>query len=121
MDFASLADQPNGHTLSSMMPVQMGDPAMAFSVRCGLNPRGIQRQPSTLSCCKKSSPEPGKSKPLVELRDLKYTVPLNRAARVLTGANFAVRPHEFVVVVGENGAGKSTREFYFLPPFEAER
>jgi ABC-type Mn2+/Zn2+ transport system ATPase subunit len=48
-------------------------------------------------------------------------VPLNRAARVLTGANFAVRPHEFVVVVGENGAGKSTREFYFLPPFEAER
>jgi hypothetical protein len=25
------------------------------------------------------------------------------------------------VVVGENGAGKSTREFYFLPPFEAER
>ncbi len=49
------------------------------------------------------------SAPLVEAADV--SVRYRRAGRdvaALTGIDFAVRPHEFVAVIGESGCGKST-------------
>lgn len=42
---------------------------------------------------------------------LQYTVPMNAEARILRGVNFGIRERQFIIIVGENGAGKSTRKF----------
>lgn len=51
--------------------------------------------------------------PLLELRDIKYTVPRDRSLRLLRGANVQIHEREFIVFVGENGAGKSTCTFNY--------
>lgn len=47
--------------------------------------------------------------PLLEIRDLRYIVPFDDRKRLFLGANLSLYKHQFIVVVGENGAGKSTR------------
>lgn len=42
------------------------------------------------------------------MRDINYQVPMNWDVTVFSGMNFKVYPNEFIIVIGENGAGKST-------------
>lgn len=46
--------------------------------------------------------------PLLELRNVSYQVPMNYDVHIFKDMNFKVYPGEFVIVIGGNGAGKST-------------
>lgn len=46
--------------------------------------------------------------PLLEMRNINYQVPMNFDLQLFTDMNFKVFSGEFVIIVGENGAGKST-------------
>jgi ATPase subunit of ABC transporter with duplicated ATPase domains len=50
------------------------------------------------------------AKPLIDLTGIRYTVPLNFAKKLFRGTDLSVRENEFVVIIGENGTGKSTRK-----------
>lgn len=50
--------------------------------------------------------------PLLELRNIWYRLPNNFDVNLFRGMNFKVFPNEFVLLIGENGAGKSTGEFH---------
>jgi len=41
---------------------------------------------------------------------MNYFLPMNYSVQLFKDMNFEVHPGEFVVVIGENGAGKSTGE-----------
>jgi energy-coupling factor transport system ATP-binding protein len=59
-------------------------------------------------CALPPPPPPPPPPPLLELRNLRYTLRVDDRVRPLRGANLTVRKHEFIVVVGENGVGKTT-------------
>lgn len=46
--------------------------------------------------------------PLLELRNIQYQLPMNFSVHLFNDLNFKVYPREFVVIIGANGAGKST-------------
>lgn len=46
--------------------------------------------------------------PLLEIQDLYYTVRNDARKKLFRGVDFSLRKHELVLVVGENGVGKST-------------
>lgn len=46
--------------------------------------------------------------PLLEIRDMHYTVPRDSRKRLFRGTNLVLEKHELIIIVGENGVGKST-------------
>jgi ABC-type bacteriocin/lantibiotic exporter with double-glycine peptidase domain len=46
---------------------------------------------------------------LIDLRGIRYTLPMNLTHKLFRNADLSIRENEFVVITGENGAGKSTR------------
>lgn len=85
---------------------------------CGSSPRRTRpvrlrtppRRPATYAASDAASPD---TPPLLEMRDISYRVPRNWDVRVFNQMNFSVRAGEFVIVIGENGAGKSTGTVHF--------
>lgn len=52
--------------------------------------------------------------PVLELRNVTYTVPMNYSKKVFSGLDFSIYRGQFILLIGENGAGKSTGAFTWL-------
>lgn len=69
---------------------------------CGL------KQTGRYVCCDTSGSAPPQQVPLLEMRDITYHVPMDFENQLFSNMNFKVFPGEFIVIMGQNGAGKST-------------
>lgn len=58
------------------------------------------------SCCDSSTPK--RKVPVLELRDISYRLPNNFDVELFKKMQFKIFPGEFVLIIGQNGAGKST-------------
>ena len=48
-------------------------------------------------------------RPVIDLRGIRYTLRMNLSHKLFRYTDLSIREKEFVVITGENGAGKSTR------------
>jgi ATPase subunit of ABC transporter with duplicated ATPase domains len=46
---------------------------------------------------------------LIDLHGIRYTLPMDFTKKLFRNTDLSIRQNEFVVITGENGAGKSTR------------
>lgn len=53
--------------------------------------------------------------PLLEMRNVSYQVPMNYDVQLFENMTFKAYAGEFVIVIGENGSGKSTGTLIALP------
>lgn len=58
-------------------------------------------------CCN-TRPRQRDEVPLLEMRNISYQVPMNFDLQLFKNMNFKVYSKELVLIIGENGAGKST-------------
>lgn len=99
--------QPNrfAFAFSSFSPCVRGlSPLRTSSIPA--NRSNGKRARRVFKCC--DGRVPGPEAPLLEMRNINYQVPMNFELQLFRDMNFKVFPGEFVIVVGENGAGKST-------------
>lgn len=50
------------------------------------------------------------------MRNITFQAPMNFEKYIFTNMNFKIYPKQFVIVVGENGAGKSTGMYSNISP-----
>ena len=89
---------------NSPYTLQMIPNSTCYQNTCRRRKQGIFACTSGLS---QPNPEP-ENVPLLEMRNITYRIPNNWIVKVFDNMNFCVYPKEFVVVIGHNGAGKTT-------------
>lgn len=75
-----------------------------------------QRRPVVLCCAENKNNDKARI-PLFEMRGVTYSPPMDFDNILFRDMNFKIYENEFIVVVGQNGAGKSTGKSFF--PFQA--